>query len=267
MNLPINFYDKVLKQLAKNRILSCNDHILIVAAGILDRDSFVKNAFNDVLITNIEKDRGVQDYEPYRWEYQDVENLTFGNNEFDWVFIHAGLHHCSSPHRGLCEMLRVAKKGIGVLESRDSLLNKLAEKSGFVPLYELEPCVLSSGESGGLRNTNIPNFVYRWTEREVRKTVNSYIPQYVHKFYFFYGLRIPNQRLAMSESVIKRFVGYSAVFLSPLFKALFPKQGNDFAFIISKTGKLQPWLKLNDNNLTFNTDYIAGRFKPEKYRS
>jgi len=227
---------------------------------------FYKNGFKDVLITNIAKDRGVQDYTPFKWEYQDIENLTYPDDAFDWVFVHAGLHHCSSPHRGLCEMLRVSKNGIGIFEARDSITINLATFFGLVPKYELEPCVLSNGNDGGLRNTNIPNFVYRWTEKEVVKTVNSYMPHYIHKFYFFYGLRIPTQRLAMSPNLIKRLIGYFGKMISPLFKFIFPKQGNHFAFIITKTGELQPWLKIRNGNMNFDMSYTEGKFNPENYK-
>jgi SAM-dependent methyltransferase len=266
MDLAENFYDKVLKKLTKEKIIYCEEKILVVAAGRLDCEVFHRNGFSDVLITNIDTDMGGQNYKPYNWEYQDIEKLTYNNNEFDWVFVHAGLHHCSSPHRGLCEMLRVAKKGIGVFEARDSLLNKIAVRFDLVPSFELEPCVLSGGKDGGLRNSNIPNFIYRWTEKEVIKTVNSFLPQYIHKFHFYYGLRIPNQRLAMSPNIVKRFIGYIAYLISPVLKFLFPKQGNYFAFIISKTGEIRPWLMLENGKLAFNLDYIKGRFHPEKYK-
>ena len=173
----INFYEKILTKAIKNKLLDLYDRILVIAAGEFDRSVFSHIGFINVVITNIDYDRGVKDYEPYNWEYQDAENLSYDDKEFDWVFVHAGLHHCASPHRGLCEMLRVAKKGVGVFEARDSLLNSISTKLGLVPLYELEPCVLSKGAEGGLRNSNIPNFIYRWTEREVKKTVNSYLPQ------------------------------------------------------------------------------------------
>lgn len=205
-------------------------------------------------------------YEPYQWEKQDAENLSYSDDEFDWVFVHAGLHHCASPHQALCEMLRVAKKGISVFESRDSVLNKISNRLGIVPEYELEPCVLSDGKYGGWRNTHVPNYVYRWTEREVKKTVNSFLPHYIHKFNFYYGLTVPTQRLAMSSSFQKRFIGQIAQGIGPLFKFLFPRQCNNFAFFVSKYGPLQPWLKAENAEIVFRLDYIKGRFNPENYK-
>jgi hypothetical protein len=39
-----------------------------------------------------------------------------------------------------------------------------------------EYSALKNDSNGGVDNTNIPNFVYRWTEREVLKLMNSYKP-------------------------------------------------------------------------------------------
>ena len=35
----------------------------------------------------------------------------FEDGAFDFVVVHQGLHHCHSPHRGLLEMYRVARRG------------------------------------------------------------------------------------------------------------------------------------------------------------
>ena len=261
----MNFYQKTLLKLVNNNIVSINSSILIVAGGKKDKDVFYNHGFTNVMISNLDYDRGIKDYEPYSWKKEDAESLSFNDNEFDWVFVHAGLHHCASPHKALCEMLRVSKKGIGVFESRDSTLNKLANTLDLAPSYELEPCVLSNGKYGGLRNSHIPNYVYKWTENEVKKTVNSYIPQYKHKFYFYYGLLVPTERLAISKSFFKRTLAIFGKFLIPVFTFFFKKQGNLFAFVIEKNTKLQPWLKIDNNEILFNLDYSKRNFNPEKY--
>lgn len=47
---------------------------------------------------------------------QDMGNLTFGDETFDFVFIKESLHHMSMPYIGLYEMFRVAKRGIILIE-------------------------------------------------------------------------------------------------------------------------------------------------------
>lgn len=263
----MNFYEQTIQRAIQKLILNTSDRILVVAGGYTDRATFLKNKFNDVTITNLDYREGARDYEPYKYENQDAENLSYANDEFDWVFVHAGLHHCASPHKALCEMLRVAKKGIGVFEARDSFLNRLSNNLKMVPEYELEPSVLSGGEYGGWKNTHIPNYVYRWTEREVQKTVNSFLPHYIHKYYFYYGLRIPTERLSMSTSPVKRAMGSFAKMIGPLFRLVFPKQGNCFGFFVTKYGMLQPWLKMEEVNILFNLDYCKREFNPKKYKN
>ena len=261
----MNFYQKVLLKLLKKNAISIDNSILIVAGGKKDKDAFYNCGFKNVTISNLDYDRGIKDYEPYAWKNEDAEALSYTKNEFDWVFVHAGLHHCASPHKALCEMLRVSKKGIGVFESRDSFLNKLANKLDLAPSYEIEPCVLSNGTYGGVRNSHVPNYVYKWTENEVKKTVNSYLPQYKHTFYFYYGLLVPTERLAISKSFFKRTVARLGKFVIPIFTFFFKKQGNLFAFVIQKNTKLQPWLKIENSEIVFNLEYAKRNFNAEKY--
>jgi hypothetical protein len=162
-------------------------------------------------------------------------------------------------------MLRVSKKGVGVFESRDSLLNWFANKLGMAPSYEIEPCVLSNGKLGGVRNSQIPNYVYKWTENEVKKTVNSYSPQYQHKFNFYYGLLVPIDRISMSKNILKRIFAYIGKVILPIFTFFFKKQGNLFAFIIEQNVKLQPWLKIKNNEITFNLNFSKNKFDSKKY--
>ena len=262
----MEFYERTIAQCVQRGLMSTSDSILVLAGGNTDRAAFLHNNFANVLITNLEFDRGVREYHPFLWERQDAENLTYEDNSFDWVFVHAGLHHLGSPHRGLCEMLRVSRKGIGVLEARDSALNKVATWVGIVPNYELEPAILTEGKYGGYRNSGIPNYVYRWTEREVLKTVSSCVPQFVHEYHFFYGITIPTQRLSMSPSLWKRAAGGIALYAAPLFQLLLRRQGNRFAFVITKRGQLQPWLKTTNNDIEFDMGYAKDRYLPEKSR-
>jgi ubiquinone/menaquinone biosynthesis C-methylase UbiE len=262
----MTFFEKTIKKVIENSIISPQDRVLIVCGGDADRVALLNNNFHDVTITNVDYDRDVKNYEPYPWEKQDADNLTYSDNSFDWTFVQAGLHHCASPHKALCEMLRVSRKGIGVFEARDSFLMRLSQMLGLVPAYELEPSVLSEGMFGGYRNTPVPNFIYRWTEREVKKTVSTYIPHYEHNYYFYYGITVPTLRLTMSPSAIKRTIGYVCSIIAPVFERILPKQCNNFAFIVSKKGKLQPWLIKNGGEYVFNMRYVEGRFYPEKYK-
>ena len=262
----MSFYMNTISECLDKQLVGLDESILVVGGGKSDRNVFFECGFKNVTISNLDYHAGHKDYSPFSLEYQDAEMLTFEDDKFDWVFTHAVLHHCGSPHKALCEMLRVSKKGVGVFESRDSNLIKLGLKFGLVPEYEIEPSVISGGKFGGYRNTPVPNYVYRWTEREVRKTVNTFIPHYHHEFNFFYGLTVPTQRMSMSKKVLKRVVAKIAVVVLPVFRTIFPKQCNHFAFIVSKKGKLQPWLKFNNDEYSFDTEYAKDEYDPKKYK-
>ena len=79
--------------------------------------------------------------------------------------------------------------------------------------------------------------MYRWTEREVRKTIQSLLPAYQHDIRFAYGLRVPADRLGRGRRIVRM-----AQALAPVAGRVAPRQGNEFAFVIVKNVRPQPWL-------------------------
>jgi ubiquinone/menaquinone biosynthesis C-methylase UbiE len=235
-------HQRVLKQLLRDGTLSTRHTVLAVCGGTLEREVFLAAGFSDVTISNLDEQYSGA-VAPHKWCLQDAENLSYPDNAFDVVFVHAGLHHCSSPHRALLEMYRVARHAIIVIEARDSFSMKIARRLGFTIEYEIEAVSDHDFQSGGVRNSPIPNFIYRWTESEVLKTIKSFEPRYTPQARFFYGLHLPHERF---RSTARGFLGTLLLILGPvaeLYVKAFPNQGNDFAFVILKRGKLQPWLR------------------------
>jgi ubiquinone/menaquinone biosynthesis C-methylase UbiE len=130
--------------------------VLVVCGGSADAELLSELGFGRVLITNIDPSYD-EEIDAYPCVRADAENLAFRDGEFDLVIVHAGLHHCASPHRALLEMYRVAKKAAIVLEARESLLMRLAVRLGFTNDFELESVTSHGLESGGMRNGPIPN--------------------------------------------------------------------------------------------------------------
>jgi hypothetical protein len=152
-------------------------------------------------------------------------------------------------------MYRVARKAVVVFEARDSLMMRAAVSLGFTGEFELEAVSGEGYESGGLNNGPIPNLNFRWTEREVVKTIRAADPAHVEKIDFFYGLRLPTLRFEHVNAPAKRL---ALKLMAPAVKAfarLFPKQGNQFGFAITKTGRLRDWLEEKDGKV---------RLSPEK---
>src|SRR5262249_47328839 len=132
-------------------------------------------------------------------------------------------------------------------EARDSLVMRLAVRLGLTMDYELN--AIDADGRGGVANSAVPNFIYRWTERGVRATIASYDPASVPDIEFFHDLRLPIQRLARSRQTILRILAIAIEPLSKAFAAIAPKQCNEFAFAIFKSGEMQPWIQMPRTNL------------------
>jgi SAM-dependent methyltransferase len=224
------FYCDVLRQLIARGEISTADSVLVVCGGSLDEAVMREVGFARFVISGLDGSA----------EQQDAERLSFAGEAFDVVIAHAGLHHCYSPHRALLEMYRVARKAAIAFEARDSLLMRTAVRFGLTVDYEVDS-VSEDGKAGGVAESGIPNFVYRWTEREVWKAIATFDPRRKPRIEFFYDLRIPVQRYARSGNHALRLFGTVIEPLSRVFAAVLPSQCNEFAFAISKSGELHPW--------------------------
>lgn len=230
MTERLGFYERVLTSLLAQGRVQRDSRVLVAAGGQVDRDAFEAAGFADVTITNVSPGPGE--------ELQDVENLTYADDSFDLAVISAGLHHCASPHRALLELYRVAGRGVLALEARDSALMRAAQRLGVVDEYELTAVADNGFASGGVRNTQVPNYVYRWTEREVEKTIQSAHPERRHSYLWFRELELPVSVLELSGKARWKI---AAVPLRLVTRVL-PKQANLFAFAVFR-GELQPWMR------------------------
>lgn len=255
MKERVSFYKEVVSGLIQDRSAS----ILICGAGDLDKTVFLSLGFNDVTISNLDTRIGPNVYEPFKWKFENAEDLTFKDSSFDYVVIHAAIHHASLPHKVLTEMYRVARKGLLAFESRDSLTMRILEKFNLTQVYEHAAVYYNDCKFGGRNNTDIPNFVYRWTEREIEKTIQTYSPYFQHKYVYKYGTAFPCTPELESKGAIKIFL---LKLLQPMYKIFikgFPKQQNLFAFYVEKpinNNGLFSWLQVdNEGNIHFNKQW------------
>jgi len=184
-----DFESEVVQELLDEGALNNRHSILVVCGTQFERNLFIAHGFADVIVTNLDHDLSAEVFLPFEWCVQDAQNLSFDDAQFDFAFVSNGLHHCRSPHRALLEMYRVSRRGIIAFESRDSLLINLAT---FLNLSEKYEKSAVDGKKGGVDNSDIPNYVYRWTEREFEKTIRSFDPTIEPMFRFFYMLRLPS---------------------------------------------------------------------------
>lgn len=237
-----DFYGETLARLGEAGLLDRKASVLVVCGGEVDARALAAVGFSDVTISNLDDRMEADRYAPFAWSFQDAEDLDYPDGSFDYVLVHAGLHHCASPHKALTEMYRVARRALVVFESRDSAMLNVARRLGLVSEFEIEAVAANGMRYGGVRNSAVPNFVYRWTEREVEKTLRSFDPTGPARIEFFYGLRLPEERLAHHRNPLARVLGRGLGLFARAASTVAPRQGNLFAFYVAKAEELWPWL-------------------------
>lgn len=253
------FVLSTLRRLQADGGLGPDDTVLAICAAASEQKVFQDAGIRTATISNLDDRLGSPDFAPYAWSYQNAQGLSFKEAEFDHVFVSDGLHHCDSPHRALLEMFRVARKSVIVFESRDSLLMRLAQRLGLVAAYEVEAVVGSGLTHGGVNNSDVPNFVYRWTEREFEKAIASFHPVGPCRFRYFYAMNLPIERVAMSGNRLKLAAVRAALPVARLLEWLLPSQTNSFCMVAHKPGAdaLWPWLERRDGRVAFKAAYAA----------
>lgn len=256
MNKRGKFYQQTVARWIPDRDAS----ILITAGGKLDRDVFYELGYKNVVISNLDKNLPNDYIIPYVWSQQNIESLSYQDQEFDYAVVHAGLHHCHSPHRGLLEMYRVAKKAVIAFEPPDNLLVRTMQKLGLAQTYEYIAVQRNENLRGGVDNSEIPNFIYRWTEKEIEKVISSFDPKAIHHFCYAYDTDEPFSEF-VAKNRVKRYFIY---FTKPIYNLIgrcFSKQRNLFAFFIEKPAfprDLLPWLMIDENIVRFNSKWKKG---------
>jgi SAM-dependent methyltransferase len=198
----------------------------------------------------------------------DAEQIGLLDGSFDFIFAHEVLHHCRSPHRALCEMLRVARKHVVLLEPNDSFVMRALTRTGLSFPYEIFSVVGHGYEAGGVRDSCIPNFIYRWTASEARKTVSSYLAEYLFEVhpYPYWDFNVDAEELSKRKetkiqaitAVIKpgTLLGVLRALQTVLNRIpILRRQGNKFFCCIEKTKELRPWLAAENGKIRFNSDF------------
>jgi SAM-dependent methyltransferase len=264
-----DFYGEVIDQLLRTGILSREMKILVVCGGQRDEKVLCDKKFRDVVISNLAAPSGDKDFSPFVWSHQDAERLTFADGSFDFCLVHSGLHHCRSPHLALLEMYRVARRGLLLFEPYDNLVTRIGVRLNIGQAYEHASVVGNKFEHGGVGNSRVPNYVYRWTEREIVKTISSYAPEAGTDIRFVHRMRVPWGQLRHRTNGAL----YSLVrFAQPALKALelcLPSQTNSFAAIVLKPElprSLHPWLRQDGDTLRLDEQWLAARFREPSRR-
>lgn len=256
----------VLRRVMEACEINCADSLLVLGASRDDFELLDQMGFTDVTVSN------VSPYPIPNAKSQLILNagsIDLPDESFDIVFAHAVLHHCRSPHKALCEMLRVARKQVIFFEPNDSSLMRTLIKARFSFPYEI-PAVVDNGfTAGGLEDTQVPNFIYRWNANELHKTASAFLAEreftaLAYPYWDFYvneaELAIRAQtRIGAITKVIgaKNFIR-SLRFAQSILNLLPPlrAQGNKFVAGIKKQPQLRPWLKVGPEGIVFDRAFV-----------
>jgi len=246
------FYVQVLQSARQTGALRADDKLLVVCGGAKDEASLREAGLSHFEISNISGDQVI-----------DTENLPYADESFDTVIVHSGLHHCASPHRGLLEMLRVARRSVILFEPADSLVTRIGQKLGIGQTYEFAAVADNGLRCAGWRNTSVPNWVYRFTTSEIRQTINCAAPFGPHRFRFHYRTRIPWTQLKMRRNKLPLALACAAAPVLRLLDTIGPVFSNNIAAVIVKPelpAQAFPWLEWKDGQYKASASWFGGRF-------
>ena len=139
---------------------------------------------------------------------------------------------------------------------------RVAIKLGAVDEYELAAVAAHGLRSGGVGNTSTPNYVYRWSEREVEKTVASFAPHARHRIRFFREFELPEALRRDRPRRARKCPAARAARRDGHHRVL-PRQANLFAFVIEKPrlpDDLQPWMRIEDDDLQPDPEVVGRRY-------
>ncbi len=258
------FYEEVVRDLLHTGVLNPEMEVLVLCGSETDKAVLQGCGFERVVISNVDERSKPQEFVPFQWRHEDAERLSFEDESFDFCIVHSGLHHCHSPHRALLEMYRVARKGLLLFEPYDNLVARLGVRLNFGQEYEHASVWDNECHQGGVGNTEIPNYVYRFTEQEIIKTINCNAPYAKHDIRFFHKMRVPWKQLRLRRNKTRYYIVRLAQPVLKLLELCAPKQGNNFAALVLKPdlpGALHPWLRQEGDIIRLDNQWVDVRYK------
>lgn len=265
-------FEQTLRNCVAAIHIDVGQHVLIVGGSYRDAHSLYRVGFRRMTLSNVEPLVDVEN-EPMpdadiRLLYADLDKLPVGDGTYDLVLAHEVLHHCRSPHAALVEMLRVSNQHVVVMEPNDSWVMRSLTRVNLSAPYELPAVIYNDYKKGGVNNTDIPNYIYRWNRRTIYQTAAACLPEcefglYLHRYWDF---NVTTEELDRRRET--RIGAITKIFGTGLFIGLLhgfqvianslpwiAGQGNKFFACISKGDALKPWIVNRDGVFQFNREY------------
>jgi SAM-dependent methyltransferase len=256
---------RVLQQQVKRLGIDLGASVLVIGGMPEDAEVLRLCGFNRIALSNIEGlARG-----PESIQALDAEDIRLPDNAYDIVLVHEVIHHCRCPQLALCEMLRVAKDYVVMMEPNDSFFMRSLGRLGFSFPFEIFAVVDNDYVCGGVRNSQIPNFIYRWNAYDVYRAASSFLAErkfavHARPYWDFnaderdLGYR-KQTRISLITGVMgaRNFIRLLHLAQAILNRVpIFSRQGNKFFCCIEKRDQLQPWLVRDDaGNIIFDRSF------------
>jgi ubiquinone/menaquinone biosynthesis C-methylase UbiE len=118
---------------------------------------------SDILLKEAKDIGYINDY-----SRENAESLSFSDSEFDYVFCKESYHHFPRPMVALYEMLRVASKGVLLIEPNDAYINDKLSEILFRNLKDIIKLLLRR-KVNRHNFEEVGNYVFSISRREVEK--------------------------------------------------------------------------------------------------
>jgi len=103
-----------------------------------------------------------------KYQIENAESLSFEDSKFDYVFCKESYHHFPRPMVALYEMLRVARKGVFLIEPNDAYINRKLTEMVFRKLRDLIiKALVGQNIEHGFEEAG--NYLYSISRREIQK--------------------------------------------------------------------------------------------------
>lgn len=269
-----NRFEKILRECVYSMRIDFLSDVLVVGGSAEDGRLLHRVGFTRVTLSNLLDPRPSEqadlDDAEMRAVRVDAEAMELADNSYDLVLAHEVLHHCRSPHKALLEMLRVSRRYVILLEPNNSIAMRLLLRLRFSFPYEL-PAVIASGfQTGGVHDSSIPNYIYRWNALELYQTAASYLAESELNVFTqsYWDFNVDETELRRRSETR---IGNVTKVLSPrLFLAglrgcqavmnripWLAGQGNKFFGCLQKRSQLKPWLIRRGEEIRFDSDYTT----------
>lgn len=99
---------------------------------------------------------------------ENAERLSFAGGQFDYVLCKESYHHFPRPYAAMYEMIRVARKGIVIIEPQDPV-SRMPSLLFLTNMLSSSASLLNKAWKNRFSYEPVGNFVYKVSEREFEK--------------------------------------------------------------------------------------------------